>query len=622
MTNFSDLAVSPFAMPLSLQRGEVRVAFAGRTSTEDQQDPRQSLIRQLERSKSVLPPAWAIVAHFYDVESGRKELAQRGHGANVSRFDIPIARDGGIDDLLAEAASPDRRFDVVICETVSRTARRMYENMTIERELERAGVPLFAWNEPIKIDGSRASQILQRRINQSVAEYEVLNTLETSWGGLCTHVREGWNIGKPPYGYQAKSYRHPNPAKADRGATKSRLEPQGARGETVTEIANWRYHEGLGYGAIADRLNVDLDKYPPPEPPGGAARARGAWSKSTVSDLLRNPKYTGYQVFNRRASRSRRGAVNEPEKWVWSSEPVHEPLIPKWMFDELAKRRSARKGSRSGNRPNRHPATRHSYVLRGMLFCTCGRRMYGNARKYSTYYLCWPKANNRGAVVRAAAHSKAEYVNESAVLDAVSAFYADRVFGPERRELFESALAGADDHSREVRDAERERLSRGLVDLSRRQDNVLRQAQECEPGDPFAAGLRRTYRELEEQRVADVAALAELEKAAPGGPRVEDAALLDALPVLALSLREAPGELLRKLFEVTDLAVRVQVGGERVEITVRMPVDRLEGIGEVASTCENPAEGRGSEVIAIDAVRAPGRIRTCAPASGGRCSIP
>jgi DNA invertase Pin-like site-specific DNA recombinase len=206
MTNLSDLAVSPFAMPLSLQRGEVRVAFAGRTSTEDQQDPRQSLIRQLERSKSVLPAAWVIVAHFYDVESGRKELAQRGHGADVSKFDIPIARDGGIDDLLAEAASPDRRFDVVICETVSRTARRMYENMTIERELERAGVPLFAWNEPIKIDGSRASQILQRRINQSVAEYEVLNTLETSWGGLCTHVREGWNIGKPPYGYQAKSY--------------------------------------------------------------------------------------------------------------------------------------------------------------------------------------------------------------------------------------------------------------------------------------------------------------------------------------------------------------------------------------------------------------------------------
>ncbi|MFD4511587.1 hypothetical protein [Streptomyces sp. NPDC058457] len=63
--------------------------------------------------------------------------------------------------------------------------------------------PLSAWNEPIKQDGGRAQQILQRRIDQSVAEYEVFNALETSWGGLCAHVREGWTIGKPPYGYRA-----------------------------------------------------------------------------------------------------------------------------------------------------------------------------------------------------------------------------------------------------------------------------------------------------------------------------------------------------------------------------------------------------------------------------------
>jgi hypothetical protein len=116
----------------------------------------------------------------------------------------------------------------------------------------------FASNEPITLSGSRAQRILQRRINQSIAEYEVINTLELSWGGLCTHVRDGWNIGKPPYGYRAKTYRHPNPAKADRGYTKTRLEPDGVRGETVTQIALWRYHEQVGYDTIAERLNADL----------------------------------------------------------------------------------------------------------------------------------------------------------------------------------------------------------------------------------------------------------------------------------------------------------------------------------------------------------------------------
>jgi DNA invertase Pin-like site-specific DNA recombinase len=315
-------------MPGALLRDEVRVAFLGRTSTEDLQDPRQSMLRQLANCKSAIPESWVIVAHFYDVESGRMELGDRGQGADYERFDIPVPRAGGIADLLKEAPSRTRTFDVVICEGISRVARRAFEGLSVERELERADVPLFASNEPITLSGSRAQRVLQRRINQSIAEYEVLNTLEQSWGGLCTHVRDGWNIGKPPYGYKAKVVPHPSPSKAEKGKTKSRLEPDGKRAETVAQIALWRYHEGLGYNTIADRLNADLERYPPPTAPS-KSRTRGAWSKSSVAGVLQNPKYTGYQVFNRRATTSKRGKVNEPFKWVWSPKPVHEPLIAK-----------------------------------------------------------------------------------------------------------------------------------------------------------------------------------------------------------------------------------------------------------------------------------------------------
>ncbi|SNQ46612.1 hypothetical protein FRACA_1490004 [Frankia canadensis] len=33
------------------------------------------------------------------------------------------------------------------------------------------------------------------------------------------------------------------------------------RGEAVTQIAHWRHYRRLGYGAIADRLHIDLDRY-------------------------------------------------------------------------------------------------------------------------------------------------------------------------------------------------------------------------------------------------------------------------------------------------------------------------------------------------------------------------
>lgn len=618
-SGLSDYAVSPLGMPTALLRNEVRVAFLARTSTDDQQDPRQSMLRQLGNCKAAIPESWVIVAHFYDVEAGRMELDQRGRGENYERYDIPIARDGGVADLLDEAPHPGRRFDVVICESVARVARRTFEGLSIERALERVEVPLFASNEPITLTGSRAQRILQRRINQSVAEYEVLNTLEQSWGGLCTHVREGWNIGKPPYGYKAKVYRHPNPTKAAKGQTKTRLEPDGLQGETVTQIAAWRYHEGLGYDTIADRLNADPAKYPPPVPPG-KVRARGAWGKTSVYEIMRNPKYTGYQVFNRRASRSRRGKINDPVKWVWSTEPAHEPLIPKWMFDELNARRQTKRGSRDGNEKNTHPATARTYVLRGMVFDSCGRRMFGSQRGERAYYLCWPRNNNRGRPDNYPDHAKTVYIRESKLLDAIAAFYADRVFGPHRRAILAAELATVDDRQTQERQAQRERLQRGIADIARRQDTILRQAQSGDPDDPFSRGLRQSYNDLEAEKQACLAAVTELDaidEAEPAKPSEEDVNLIDALPQLRIELSKAPEKLLRKLFDTTQRTVRLHPNSNYVTLTIKLPADQLPAIGAAAERIDEMSPDAQEPVTSavtgscVDVVRAPGRIRTC-----------
>ncbi|GHI41098.1 recombinase family protein [Streptomyces violascens] len=580
LSGLSDLAVSPFATPALLLRGAVRVAWIGRTSTEEKQDPRLSMMRQLERCKSALPEEWVVTCHFYDVESGRLGLEARGRKDDYERFDIPIARDGGIADLLTEVSQPGRRFDVVICESTSRVARGMFENLSIERILEKAGASLFAWNEPIKLDGGRAQQILQRRINQSVAEYEVYNALETSWGGLCAHVREGWNIGKPPYGYLARRYRNPNPVKADKGFTKSRLEPDGVRAETVTQIAIWSYYERLGYGIIAELLNSDRDLHPPPDPPGGV-RARGAWGKSTVGEILRNPKYTGYQVFNRRASRSRSGKVNTPELWVWSPYPVHEPLIPKWMFDELGARRRARLGRQSTSSPGSLPSNRRSYRFRGRVLCACGRRLHGNHRKGVTYYICWPKANNRGRPDTYAQHPKARYVNEATLLRATVALYADRVLASHMKYLLTADLSAIISGGLRHHEEERTGHERVLADIGRRQEITLQRAQECGPNDPFGQGLREAYNDLEEQRQITVGILKDLAvETTNRTAAVEDgiAGILKALPYVALNLASAPQQLLRRLFELTQLSIQLPEAGDDFILSITLPADYTPGI--------------------------------------------
>src|SRR5512145_561306 len=54
-SGLSDYAVSPLGMNTALLGNEVRVAVLARTSTEDQQDPRLSIMRQVGNCRSSLP---------------------------------------------------------------------------------------------------------------------------------------------------------------------------------------------------------------------------------------------------------------------------------------------------------------------------------------------------------------------------------------------------------------------------------------------------------------------------------------------------------------------------------------------------------------------------------------
>ena len=75
----------------------VPVAFLGRTSTLELQDPRASLRRQLRVSAAALPPGLVITSHFWDIESGGKDIEDRGHGDRGDLAGVDIPRDGGLD---------------------------------------------------------------------------------------------------------------------------------------------------------------------------------------------------------------------------------------------------------------------------------------------------------------------------------------------------------------------------------------------------------------------------------------------------------------------------------------------------------------------------------------------
>ncbi len=338
----------------------VPVAVLARTSTLALQDPVASVRRQLRACQAWLPAGWFIAAVYSDVESGATDINARGQGdAHRVLTDAGLPRDGGMADLLTEAASPSPRFAVVVCEDIERSARDTFNALKLEKELSRHGIPLFATDEPADIAGVNATTVLVRRVKQGVAEWYRLQLKEKAWKGWTEHNAAGWNVGVPPYGYTAQRHPHPNPLKASMGHTKTRRVPDPQRRPVVEAIYAWRTALKLGVPTITHRLLADPATYPPPD---------GGWTENGVRVLLANPKYTGHQVFGRRRTRDGRRYHAPADQWLWTPEPVHDPIITMDTWKAAQETGAEHASSRDTSEPGPNPAGR-VYPYRGRVRC-------------------------------------------------------------------------------------------------------------------------------------------------------------------------------------------------------------------------------------------------------------
>lgn len=639
----------------------VPVAFLARTSTEDRQDPTLAIPRQLDSVNVKLPPGFVIVAHFYDIESGRTLLDLRGQSDAYQAFDIPVPRDGSIADLLAEAQRPDRRFVAVVCESIERIARTTYYGTKIEHELEQAGVALLAADEGIDRDAVRpsgtggpknATSVLTRRVKQAISEWYVLQMLELSWKGFMQHTAQGWNIGKPPYGYTGERHPHPVKAKREEGITKHRLVRDPACGPVVTQIFAWRALERLSYQHIADRLNTDLDRYPPPVPVKRESynTAIGAWTSTAVRDILNNPKYTGYMVWNRR-KRSRpdrgvKGRVNPPSEWVWSPSVTHEPLTTRAYFDAGSPVGRYRQGSRSKASTNAHPKTKRSYRYRSYIKCDiCSRRMFGKTRQRKTraddtYYACVTKREHHKNEMWYEVHPPALTVNEDIVDTFVARFFNERVFGAHRLDYLEGP---AEEPNRSGTEAMAAAYARQINDLDAANKNLILSLQQMtSSGDPeidaqWRTGIQQQFADNAKRKQVLAAELQELAKVAqPKGAGTRE--LVDQLPHVDLNVLDLPDEKQRQLFDAFQLEIRYDRHLQRITLRVAVRAEMVDVISQAAAEATGKAPRRrqpqhnteGADALASAPVgqtrshvlRAPGRASTCVSGRPERVATP
>ncbi len=407
----------------------IRFAFAGRVSTEDQQDPEASRNWQRGRAEALIAQQGHIVAEFFDVGQSRS---------------IPWKRRPAAAQLLDLLREPDRGFDAVV---IGEPQRAFYGNqfgLTFPVFVH-YGVDLWVpeVGGPIDPESEAHDLIMSVFGGMSKGERNRIKIRVRAAMAAQAKVEGRYLGGRPPYGYRlADAGPHPNPSKAADGKRLHQLEPDPATAPVVQRIYR-EYLSGIGIFAIAQRLTAEGIPCPSAHDRRRNPHRSGiAWSKGAVRTILTNPRYTGYAVWNKQhkheslidvddvaLGHQTRLTWNQKTDWVYSDHPVHPALISKADLDNVALRLASR-GPKSGGRVVTR--TKHTYCYTGLLFHeACGRRMQGSWNHDRAHYRC--RYPSEYALANDLDHPPSVYLREDQISEPLDAWLAE-VFHPDHLE--------------------------------------------------------------------------------------------------------------------------------------------------------------------------------------------
>ncbi len=263
------------------------VAFYGRCSTEDNQDPETSRAWQLgNAAKFVEPLGGSVVAQFFDVGQSRS---------------VPWNRREAAAQLLAELKDPNRGWSGVV---VGEGTRCWFGNQFSLIAPRFAAYEVGLWVPELggQFDDRNPSHKMLMSVLGGMSESERQHVQARVRAAMDAQVvNEGrYQGGRPPYGYVVvDGGTHPNPRKAAEGYRLRILSVDEAAAPVVQRIFG-EYLGGKGDRAIAAGLNRDGIPCPSARRPNqNTHRLADGWQGSTVRAILDNPRYTGYAFFGR-----------------------------------------------------------------------------------------------------------------------------------------------------------------------------------------------------------------------------------------------------------------------------------------------------------------------------------
>lgn len=305
-----------------------RTVVYARVSTEDQVE-KYGLPIQLRACRDCAPSRGLSIA---------EEVCDEGiSGATLDRPGLEKVR-----KLVKDGA-----VDVVLMYDVDRLSRELAHLLILKPELEKRARLEFVLS---KFEDSPSGRLFFG-IRGVIAQYEREQTRERTMRGRRERARSGLLVGgRVAYGYRCE-------------AGRLVIEPE--RAEIAREIFR-RYKAGASMREITLWLRSS----------GAPTWSGKQWGHSSVRRILTNETYAGMAYFGTLRREGKVLRLREPSERI--ALPVI-PLVDRATWDNVQ--------ARIAENPNvGRPSD--AYLLRGVLYCTCGRRMCGERSRKNYAYRC------------------------------------------------------------------------------------------------------------------------------------------------------------------------------------------------------------------------------------------
>ena len=265
--------------------------------------------------------------------------------------------------------SKNHYFEGVVVHKLDRFSRSRYDSAFYKKKLKENGVRLYSVLENFSDD---PESIILESVLEGMNEYYIANLAREVQKGKNENAYEcKFNGGIPPLGYDIDENK------------KYIINKYEAK---IVQYIFDLYLKGYGLISIAQKLNEH----------GYKSKIGRNFTKNSITDILRNEKYTGVYIYNKTYTNKKRNFIRSDEIKIENGIPA---IISKEVFNMVQDKRKQNKKV-SGSFKNKR-----TYLLSGLVKCgKCNGNYVGWTRvcrgKETRFYMCSnrnkiQKCNNR-----------------------------------------------------------------------------------------------------------------------------------------------------------------------------------------------------------------------------------